>query len=336
MAIKKNNSNKPVKEKVLLVDARNLFYICYMGSKNNHFYKKENLNGIYFFFLKIKKIIEETNPNIIYYIFDGISSGALRSQIDPFYKLNRRISIEGLNIQDNNKEYIPNHFTVQENLLKEILKSSGMNLICEDIIETDDVIALYVLKNKNKNIIIVSSDSDFYTLINNNVSVYSLKKKNNKNYTITIDNYKNFLNFDPRNTGIIKSITGDASDNISGVAGAGVKTILKQIDMSEEKSFEIVLNEIKEISKNNKLLNKKSPKWIDNCILCIEDIMQNYKIINLKKPLLREKQNYEDIFTPLQEKYSKFKLDSELIKTGLKRLLIQNNVNYTKFLNVFK
>lgn len=104
-------------------------------------------------------------------------------------------------------------------------------------LEADDIIANFCkFKPDNCKITIVSNDSDFKGLINNDIQIL----KHNQIYTVnnlindyTNNIYKNNINI----YHLIKGLVGDNSDNIKGVTSIGDKTSLKVIENIEYNSF---------------------------------------------------------------------------------------------------
>lgn len=94
--------------------------------------------------------------------------------------------------------------------------------------EADDIIASYVWLHQQVRTLIISSDKDFWQLINDRVHVFHptrdvvITKENFSEATklpISKDQYLDFL-----------ILNGDKSDNISGIPGVGEKTVLGLLD----------------------------------------------------------------------------------------------------------
>jgi 5'-3' exonuclease len=148
-----------------------------------------------------------------------------------------------------------------------------VTLISIDNIEADDTIA-YLTTDifKDSNVTIMSSDKDFYQLINERVKVYSPTKKKiygpmeiHSEYNISS---KNFIYF--------RIMDGDVSDNIDGVKGAGLKTILKAFPFLKDEVTSSV-NDIIQHSQNN--INSLK---IYETVLKSKDILErNFKLMQL-------------------------------------------------------
>jgi DNA polymerase-1 len=93
-----------------------------------------------------------------------------------------------------------------------------------DNVEADDVIAYLALdKFKDSSVTIMSSDKDFLQLASDRIKIWSPVKKKLYGCAELLTEYgiscQNFINY--------RILEGDASDNISGIPGAGLKTIIK-------------------------------------------------------------------------------------------------------------
>jgi len=77
---------------------------------------------------------------------------------------------------------------------------------------------------------IVSSDKDFYQLIDERVKVWNPIKKQ----IINQEDFFEIYNMQPYNFALLKSLMGDKSDNIPGIKGLGPKTIAKHYEFLKE------------------------------------------------------------------------------------------------------
>jgi DNA polymerase-1 len=118
-----------------------------------------------------------------------------------------------------------------------------------DHIEADDTIgylASEIFTDKDSTVTIMSSDKDFIQLVDDRVKVWSPTKKKlygpeevSSEFGISS---KNFIHY--------RIMDGDKSDNIPGVKGAGLKTILKAFPMLKEES-KVSLEEIQKYAESN-------------------------------------------------------------------------------------
>ena len=161
-----------------------------------------------------------------------------------------------------------------------------MHQLSIEKLEADDIIAFLAKQasKTNKKVTIVSSDKDFLQLIDKNVEVYAPVKKK----TYNLDNVKDEIGVLPENYNIVKALLGDNSDNLPGVKGLGIKTIL-----SEWKSFTYDSNaSLQDIWDHCETqMEQDKPKKIFAKILHNWDrVMTNFKLMDLHDTVLDEKE----------------------------------------------
>jgi len=111
-----------------------------------------------------------------------------------------------------------------ESDIRKIISTLGFRNILPGSLEADDVMYWLSRNIKRGNITIATADSDMHQLVNNRVSVYDLNKKK----TITLSNFESITGYrDVIEYKNIKALTGDKSDNISGIKKCGPKTARK-------------------------------------------------------------------------------------------------------------
>jgi len=203
-------------EKIILVDGNNLLYRSYYATAYNGNLMKNSkdfpTNGLYGFVNMINKILRDYKPTHILVAFD--KGKTFRHKKYSFYKEGRKET--------------PKELIMQFPIAKEILKAMGIKHLEVDNYEADDIIGTFakiIEGDKNFDGTIISSDKDLLQLISDNVDVKLLKSKDFK-----IMNNETFFTeygIDPIRIIDLKSLSGDASDNIPGVKGVGDKTALK-------------------------------------------------------------------------------------------------------------
>ena len=163
---------------------------------------------------------------------------------------------------------------MQMSRLVKYLEQLPLTLISADNAEADDIIA-YICTNllKDSDKIIMSTDKDFLQLVNDSINIWSPTKK------LLYDKEKIFEEYGlhSKNFIIYKILDGDKSDNIAGIKGAGLKTILKNIpQMNEDKKFTVkdLINFINNTDKEIKLFEN-----IRNNFTIIK---RNYLLMQLK------------------------------------------------------
>ncbi len=143
-------------------------------------------------------------------VFDSETSKNSNLEIDKNYKANR---IDYSNIVERENPFS------QLSSIKKALDYLNIPYLEVENNEADDLIASIVFQMNKYNYVIVSTDSDFMQLVDNNVHLYVPrgkkgilynKEKVTKKYNITPKDYVTF-----------KALVGDKSDNIKGVNGIG-------------------------------------------------------------------------------------------------------------------
>ncbi len=249
-------------DKLLLVDGHNLLFQMFFGMPAKMFGKENKpIHGTIGFVGGLLKMINIINPTHLAVIFDG-ERGSDRVEINSDYKANR---IDYSLVPD-----IENPFTQLVDI-KAALNHMKINHYETYNIETDDVISGYALTYGNEmQIVIASSDTDFFQLVNDNVSTFVYRGKNS--VINDVSNVYNRYGIYPHLFADYKSLVGDPSDNIKGVPRIGSKTaarLLNQygnVDMIIEHIDEITPISIKESLKNN-----------------IEKLRENLLLIKLNK-----------------------------------------------------
>jgi DNA polymerase-1 len=123
-----------------------------------------------------------------------------------------------------------------------------------------------------KKVTIVSTDRDFYQLVDERIQVWSPIKK--KMYDI--ETVQEEFGVHPNNMVLYRSFTGDSSDNIPGVKGIGPKTLLKALPQLNDANT-IGLNELFEECQAQPK-SKSHQKILEHA----KTIEQNYQLMNLK------------------------------------------------------
>jgi 5'-3' exonuclease len=207
--------------------------------------------------------------------------------------------------------------------LGELLSSLPVSIMIYDGIEADDVIAYITtqLKKEDEKVVIMSSDKDFIQLVNKDVSVYSPSKKKIYNIPEVVEEFgihpHNFINF--------RMIDGDKSDNLDGLPGLGLKTIIKNFPILAEETVqttESLLEFIKE--------QPKKTKAYDLFENNLEILKRNRKLMQLSEPEFSG-----SIRMKIIDRYNEdtVKFDKQgFLKLGLKHKVLDAFPNITDWL----
>ena len=186
--------------KVLLLDGYNLLFRARSGWKQGD-------NPIVFNFLRsFRMLVGKFNPDRVYFVLEG--RPVQRLQVMSEYKAQR-------------KYHDRDDFKRQRKLIIRMLQESfPIQVVRHPNYECDDVLAaLATQRHRGDEVVVVSSDTDFYQLLqqHDNLKLYNPVKKQ-------------FI--DPPEYDYVtwKALRGDSSDNIEGFRGVGDKRAKKLVE----------------------------------------------------------------------------------------------------------
>ena len=204
----------------------------------------EHIGAVVGFLKTLERTVERYEPSRVFIIWEG--GGSLKKrQIYSDYK-SRRKPIKLNRFFEEEITDTPANRTRQTVLTVDFLKKIPVQQIYVPECEADDVIGYlckYSLREKDK--IILSSDHDYYQLLDERTKICTFKR----GLLITKESIVNEYKISSSNFCIAKAICGDRSDNIPGIKGAGYKTLAKRFPFLKEQR-EILLEEIFNYSEN--------------------------------------------------------------------------------------
>lgn len=199
-----------IMEKFVIIDGNNLMYRAFFALPQLANFDGEISNAVFGFTNMLVKVIKEVNPKYIAVTFD-IAKKNFRHEKFAEYKGTRKPT--------------PDELKSQFPIVKELLKKMNITVVEEEGLEADDLMGCLSRMYDTQNII-VSADRDAFQLINDNTEIMFPKKGITETISVTKDNLKDIYGVEPYQVIDLKSLMGDSSDNIPGVAGVGEKTAL--------------------------------------------------------------------------------------------------------------
>jgi len=263
-------------KKVLLIDLMNMFIRNFSALRLTND-NGEHVGGAFGTLNSLQSQIKKHNPDIVSVVWEGKNSSERRRRMLKEYKEGRKF--RGLNrhfeySQEDEKE----SFARQLQLLKECLDVLPVYQPAVQYLEADDQIA-YSCRNffKNDAKIIVSTDRDFFQLVDERTAIFRpVKTKENPNgELIDLEWMHKKENIHPYNYALLKAIVGDKSDNIGGIKGIGEKTAKKEIHLLWSDHEEFGVDDLFKWLKGRK--EEKYQKYLDN----EELLRKNYEIVQL-------------------------------------------------------
>ena len=268
------------RKRVVIIDQLNLFFRSYIvnPSLSTNGFPIGGLKGT---IASLQKICREISPDQIIFCWDGPGGSTKRKQISKDYKAGRAPIRLNRGIRTLSPEQEEDNRIWQQTRLVEYFNSMPVIQFMYPGTEADDIIS-YVQSApsyKDWEKIIISSDKDFFQLLDDSTLLYRPIQKEVLNKLALVKKF----GIHPNNFALARAMAGDPSDNLGGVGGVGLKTISKRFPfLAEEKSYTI--DELLDFcAKSNET---KKIKAFEN-VLEKEDILRrNYKMMQLYAPLL--------------------------------------------------
>src|SRR6056300_844489 len=315
---RETNELRERNSRVLIIDGLNTFIRSWTTNPTMN-EDGDHTGGVIGSLKSIGYQIREFNPTRCIVTFDGQNGSQSRKKIHGGYKAGREKNRFRVN-----RQYGEMMTEEQERLsmkqqfvwLNDILDYLPVQTMIYDGIEADDTIA-YLTKHTQYDldgeVVIVSTDKDFLQLVSDKVKVYSPTKKKLYDRQMVYDEFGIW----PQNLLLYRTLDGDKSDNIPGIKGCGIKTLLKRFPELEEDRY-ISFDEFFQLCEDK----AGKIKIYDDILAHKEQILMNRNIMELsdlhiptnKKMHILERFNDDDIeFDKLQ-----------FIRVGTKYKILQN------------
>ena len=223
-------------ERSLIIDGTNIFYRAYVvnPSLSN---SGLPVGGLVGFLKSLQKLIREMKPTKVFVCWDGAGGSSRRRSVVSSYKegrkairLNRSTGVS-LSLEEENQSKLR-----QIMRLFEYLDNLPLIQLMHDGVEADDMISILCQELRGEQKIIVSSDKDFYQLLDDETIIYRPVQAVFKTKKDIVEEFQ----IHPNNFALARAVSGDKSDNLQGVKGAGLKTLAKRFPfLVEEKDYSL-------------------------------------------------------------------------------------------------
>ena len=271
-----HNSVTHLNDRVLIVDGLNTFIRSFAVNPSIND-DGVHIGGVVGFLRSIRYTCDILKPSRCIIVFDGKGGSKKRRKLYPEYKANRKVkkrlnrNVEWGTAPQDEEESMKQ----QMGRLIEYLEHLPLTLISIDNVEADDVMA-YISQQvlTESDIFLMSTDKDFLQLVDDRVKVWSPTKKKLYNKKEVLEEYgipsNNILTY--------RILDGDKSDNISGIPGCGIKSIIKYLQpISEDKDFGVM--ELFDYVKNT----DSKIKLLENIKNSVNLVKRNYLLMQLQK-----------------------------------------------------
>lgn len=199
--------------KLLILDGNSVINRAYFGVKPLTTREGLYTHAIYGFLNILERMEKEEQPDAVCVSFD-LHGPTFRHLRYDGYKATRH--------------GMPEELAMQMPVMKDVLRAMNIPIYECQGWEADDVIGTVgkICSNNGWQCVIVTGDRDSLQLIDDNVNVkLVISKPGQTTATVyTKEKFQEEYGFEPKKLIDLKSLMGDSSDNIPGVAGVGPKT----------------------------------------------------------------------------------------------------------------
>ena len=270
-------------------------------------------------FKVFKKLLD-----LIITCWDGEGGSAKRKLMKKDYKAGRKPIRLNRGIRNMSEQQEMENKIWQQTRLIEYYNQTPIIQFMYKGIEADDIIAflsnMKELKGAEK--LIISSDKDFFQLLDDKTVLYRPIQKEVLNESKIIEKF----DIHPTNFALARAMAGDKSDNIEGVGGLGLKTIAKRFPMLK-KSQQITIDNLFEHAQLKE--QETNIKAYSRVVEKIDIVERNYKMMQLYTPILTidaKKSIKETMNDP----------DLSFNKTQLLKMMLTDGFGEINFIELFQ
>ncbi len=238
-------------KRIFLIDGSSQMYRAYHAIRDLTGPDGRPTNAVYGFVTMLRKLITDHKPDFLAAAFD-LAGPTFRSELAADYKANRAP--------------MPLDLVEQVPLVHEVCEALGVPVLTSEKYEADDVIGTLAFQAvaQGLEVVIVTSDKDFFQLVNGQIRVFDPRKTG---AWFDTDAVKEKMGVDPSQVVDLLSLMGDAVDNVKGVPGIGKKggqdlinaygsleNLLSHASEVTQKRYRTALLESGEAARHSKLL----------------------------------------------------------------------------------
>lgn len=254
------------KDKLIIIDGNSLAFRAFYALPPLSNFEGVVSNALYGFCNMLIKVILDIKPKYIAVAFD-YGKKTFRNELYKDYKGTRKET--------------PSELRTQFPLIKEVLKEMNISTIEINGFEADDIIGALTKQWDVVNVI-VTGDKDSLQLINDHTFVLLTKKGISETRLYDETSLMEDFSISPYQVIELKSIMGDASDNIPGIKGIGEKGALNLLAKYE--TLDNIYSNIEQISGKTKelLIQQKEIAYLSKNLATIDcDVKLNVDLDSL-------------------------------------------------------
>jgi 5'-3' exonuclease len=263
----------------LLVDGHNFFirsYVVNPALDTNG----ERIGGTLGMLQGIRKLADRFKPTAIIVVWDGEGGAAKRRSIRAEYKEGRRVRLnrgrEGDADFSTSAEEDRANMDRQIQLAHKYIEMLGVQQLRVPGIEADDAISILTRTLEGRKVI-VSTDRDYLQLVTSEISVYNPVKEKTFDEKVT----ETEVGCLPANYVLFKAVCGDKGDNVAGVKGIGIKTLVKIVPRMGQEPMDLnqLLEDLRQYNGT-----KATMKTAQEILAAEPLIRENMQLVSLHDP----------------------------------------------------
>jgi len=269
----------------------------------------------------LQKLCREVKPTKVFICWDGREGSSKRRKTNSSYKKGRKPIRLNRNIRNLSDEEELKNKIWQQGRLMEYFNNLPISQLILDHTEADDLIATLCGLYRDTQKVIISSDKDFFQLLDDTTLLYRPVQKEILNKNNIVEKF----NIHPTNFTLARSMTGDKSDNIEGLAGVGLKSASKRFPFLKDPAQHTITDLVRH---SEEMLEKSTLKIYNSVIENQELLGENYKIMQL----------YCNSLSPLNAQKIKEVIHNYpfgLNKTAIIKMMIQDGFAEISFDDLF-
>jgi 5'-3' exonuclease len=274
------NIDKHKNSRVLIIDGLNTFIRCWssiptMNEDGDH------VGGATGVLKSIGFAIRKIQPTRVVVVFDGKGGSNTRKKKFGGYKAQRdsnKLRVNRQYADMMNDEDERESMKRQYSWLMELLHGLPITTMIYDGVEADDIMAYIptqILK-EGEQAVLMSTDKDFLQLVDDDTIVWSPTKKKIYNKKVV----KEEFGIESKNLLLYRVLDGDKSDNIPGIYGCGIKTVIKRFpELTED--IKLSVDDLLNLSEQKKEETKGKIKLYNDILEAKKQILLNRELMQL-------------------------------------------------------
>ncbi len=221
-------------EKIFLIDGSAFLYRAFHAIQSLSTAQGHPTNATFGFTRILMKLIREKNPVYAAVFFD-VKGPTFRHKLYDAYKANR--------------PPMPDELAAQIPDIRRMIAALNIPVVQKTGYEADDLVGTFarMAQDKGFEVVMVTGDKDFIQLITDHCILWDPMKDT----FMDPDTVRADMDIEPAQFIDVLGLAGDASDNIPGVKGVGIKTAVKLV--AEFGSIDNLYQNLDQVAKKKKL-----------------------------------------------------------------------------------